>query len=109
MSSPYTEAKFRCPYTSVLPQYFSNVFLAASNVSEKHKEEIAVGHVFPEEEAAFALLNFVSWLMPTIVAVSSLFDFALVFLFQNCLHPWRRIFAKVRKYFALGHDVFRER
>ena len=75
----------------------NNAFHAAANVRKKHEREIAVGHVFHEEEAAVVLLDLFSWVMPTIVAVSSLIDFLLVLLFQKILHPWRRILAKVRK------------
>ena len=44
--------------------------------------------------------------MPTIVLVSSLLDFLLVFLFQRPLHPWRRILAKVWEYLALNQEIF---
>ena len=55
-----------------------------------------LGHVFPEEESAVSLLLTLSWVMPVLVVISSLFDLVMVFLYQKLLHPWRRILQKVR-------------
>ena len=67
-------------------------------MTQRHSEQMKMGHVFPEEEAAASLLLTLSWVMPVLAATSALLDLVMVFLFQKFLHPWRRILEKVRKY-----------
>ena len=51
--------------------------------------------VFPEEEEALARVTLLSWLLPTVVAFSTLIDVLLVLLYVNILHPWRVILQQV--------------
>ena len=55
-----------------------------------HEERILA---FPEEEKAKDLLNYLSWVAPLVTLLASLVDLALIFLYQKCFHPWRRILA----------------
>ena len=55
-----------------------------------HEERILA---FPEEEKAKDLLNYLSWVAPLATLLASLADLALIFLYQKCFHPWRRILA----------------
>ena len=61
----------------------------------RHVVHLGIGQVFPEEDEAASLLLNLSQQMPIIVVASSVLDLFLVFLFQKCLHPWRRILAAV--------------
>ena len=47
--------------------------------------------VFPEEEEAFTLVSLLMWLLPTIVILGAMVDFALFYLFSTKFHPWAGI------------------
>ena len=51
--------------------------------------------VFPEEEAAFTLVSLLMWLLPTIVILGALLDFALFYLFSTKFHPWAGILSEL--------------
>ena len=54
------------------------------------------------------MLTLLSWVMPLMVISTSLFDILLMLLYQNWLHPWRRILAKV--FFSFYRwEAYRER
>ena len=50
--------------------------------------------VFPEEEAAYTLASLLVWLLPTIVILGALLDFALFYLFSTKFHPWAGILSE---------------
>ena len=51
--------------------------------------------VFPEEEEAFTLVSLLMWLLPTIVILGALLDFALFYLFSTKFHPWAGILSEL--------------
>ena len=51
--------------------------------------------VFPEEETAFTLVSLLMWLLPTIVILGALLDFALFYLFSTKFHPWAGILSEL--------------
>ena len=69
----------------MLPQSLLN---AGSNIKVRHEIIKPVIGVFPEEEEAFTLVSLLMWLLPTIVILGALLDFALFYLFSTKFHPW---------------------
>ena len=52
--------------------------------------------VFPEEEEAFTLVSLLMWLLPTIVILGAMVDFALFYLFSTKFHPWAGILSETK-------------
>ena len=48
--------------------------------------------VFSEEEAAYSLVCLLMWLLPTIVILGAIVDFALFYVYQTKLHTWKGLF-----------------
>ena len=44
--------------------------------------------MFPEEEHAYWLVNYLSWVLPTVIVCASVVDAVLVSLYMNLFHPW---------------------
>ena len=53
--------------------------------------------VFPEEEEAYTLVSLLMWLLPTIVILGALLDFALFYLFSTKFHPWAGILSETKE------------
>ena len=70
------------------------IFIAAGNVWETHLSVLKEGFAFPEETTAADTLWTLSLVLPVIVALSALVDLALVFIFQEWFHPWRKILVR---------------
>ena len=49
--------------------------------------------MFPEEEHAYWLVNYLSWVLPTVIASASVVDAILVSLYMKIFHPWIGILA----------------
>ena len=63
-------------------------FSTAVNVIERHKLLLSSIGTFPEEDAAYTLVNLLLWLLPTVVAIHALVDATLVFIYLKFAHPW---------------------
>jgi hypothetical protein len=64
-------------------------WIAAFNVSSRHELLLeTLGYVFPEEEHAYWLVNYLSWVLPTVIVFASVVDTVLVSLYMNLFHPW---------------------
>ena len=63
-------------------------FSTAINVMERHELLLSSIGTFPEEDAAYTLVNLLLWLLPTVVAIHALVDATLVFIYLKFAHPW---------------------
>ena len=52
-----------------------------------------LGYVFPQEEHAYWLVSYLSWVLPTVIVCASVVDAVLVSLYMNIFHPWVGILA----------------
>ena len=50
---------------------------------------------FAEEDEAFDLLTLLTWLLPVIIIVSTIFDLVLAVVYLKWLHPWKIILQEV--------------
>ena len=60
----------------------------AINVKERHELLLSSIGTFPEEDAAYTLVTFLQWLLPTVVVIHALVDATLVFIYLKFAHPW---------------------
>ena len=70
--------------------------LAGSNIRARHEIIKPVIGVFPEEEEAYTLVSRLMWLLPTIVVLGAVLDFALFYLFNTKFHPWAGILSQTQ-------------
>ena len=63
-------------------------FSTAVNVMERHELLLSSIGTFPEEDAAYTLVTFLQWLLPTVVVIHALVDATLVFIYLKFAHPW---------------------
>ena len=64
------------------------------NVRERHLTIKPVIGVFKEEDEAFELITWLSWIIPLLLTIFSLLELVMVFVYQKYLHPWACIFAE---------------
>ena len=50
----------------------------------------AIG-VFPEEEHALWLVNYLSWILPLTMVLGAIVDVVLVYIYMRFAHPWKDI------------------
>ena len=63
-------------------------FSTAINVRERHELLLSSIGTFPEEDAAYAFVTMLLWLLPTVVAIHALVDATLVVIYLKFAHPW---------------------
>ena len=71
-----------------------NFLFLVKNVRERHLTIKPVIGVFKEEEEAFELITWLSWIIPLLLTIFSLLELVMVFVYQKYLHPWACIFAE---------------
>ena len=62
---------------------------------EKHLVLLDNIGTFAEEDEAFDLLTLLTWLLPVIIIVSTIFDLVLAVVYLKWLHPWKIILQEV--------------
>ena len=60
----------------------------AINVKERHELLLSSIGTFPEEDAAYAFVTMLLWLLTTVVAIHAIVDATLVFIYLKFAHPW---------------------
>ena len=85
----FASPNFCCRYSLTYSKSYA--LLSASKVQTRHSLLFSELGTFEEEDDANALLAKLTWLLPTIVIASSLFDLLLAVIYLMWLHPWKII------------------
>ena len=73
----------------------SQTLCSASKVSEKHTALLLNIGTYPEEDAAYELLNNLSLALPLVVVVTWGLDALLAAAYLKFFHPWKIILQEV--------------
>ena len=64
-------------------------------MGEKHTALLLNIGTYPEEDAAYELLNNLSTALPLLVVVTWVLDALLAAVYLKCLHPWKILLQEV--------------
>ena len=73
----------------------SKVLFSASKVGEKHTALLLNIGTYPEEDAAYKLLNNLRMTLPLVVVVTWVLDALLAAAYLKWFHPWKIILQEV--------------
>ena len=73
----------------------NNSMLPGFRIQERHNIILPIIGAFPEEKAAFSLVQVLMWAAPVTVVAAALGDLFLSWVYLWFFHPWRDILAKV--------------
>ena len=74
---------------------------SAVKIQERHKTISPVIGAFKQEDEAFILMTWLTWVLPLLLVTVSLVDFGLILTYMKWLHPWRGIISE-----EVGENLF---
>ena len=80
--------------TYFLSHCYTFVILISTGYQVKVRHELlldTLGYVFPEEEYSYWLMTLLMWLLPTILAIATVVDALLAYIYMKYAHPWKGI------------------